>query len=61
MAKMRKRSEPGAAFPVPAPLAELPQDYAKVLAELKQRIERERLRAVLSANASMVLLYWEGG
>src|SRR5436309_5369549 len=49
------------AFPVPPPVAELPRDYAEVFAELKQRIERERLRAVLSANVAMVLLYWDIG
>jgi predicted nuclease of restriction endonuclease-like (RecB) superfamily len=41
--------------------AEPPQGYARVFAAMKQRIERERLRAVLSANAAMVLLYWDIG
>jgi len=40
---------------------ELPEDYAVTLAELKQRIAGERLRMVLSANAAMVLLYWDIG
>jgi predicted nuclease of restriction endonuclease-like (RecB) superfamily len=55
------RARPEAAFPAPPPVAELPQDYAKVFTELKQRIESERLRTVLSANAALVLLYWDVG
>jgi len=55
------RARPDAAFPVPPTVADLPRDYTKVLAELKRRIARERLRVVLSANAGMVLLYWNIG
>jgi predicted nuclease of restriction endonuclease-like (RecB) superfamily len=51
----------GASFPVASPLAELPGDYAGLLAGLKQRISTERLRAALAANAAMVLLYWDIG
>lgn len=51
----------GASFPVASPLAELPGDYAGLLAELKQRISTERLRVALAANAAMVLLYWDIG
>ena len=32
-----------------------------MLEELKTRIQEERLRVVLSANAAMVLLYWDIG
>jgi len=55
------RARPDAAFPAPPTVAELPRDYTKVLAELKRRIARERLRTVLSANAGMLLLYWDIG
>ncbi len=55
------RARPDAAFPVPPMVADLPRDYTRVLAELKRRIARERLRVVLSANAGMVLLYWDIG
>ncbi len=55
------RAHPEAGFPVPPPTAELPHDYAKVLADLKRRIARERLQVVLSANAAMVILYWDIG
>jgi predicted nuclease of restriction endonuclease-like (RecB) superfamily len=50
-----------ASFPVPPALREMPHDYALTLEELKARIQEERLRAVLSANAAMVLLYWDIG
>lgn len=41
--------------------ATLPLDYAEALGEIKQRIQRDRLRVVLAANAAMVLLYWDIG
>jgi predicted nuclease of restriction endonuclease-like (RecB) superfamily len=40
---------------------ELPSSYAKVLGELKQRIEQTRLATVLTANTAMVRLYWHIG
>jgi hypothetical protein len=39
----------------------MPHDYALMLEELKTRIQETRLRVVLSANAAMVLLYWDIG
>ena len=39
----------------------LPSDYPDLLAEIKGRIAGERVRATLSANAAMVLLYWDIG
>ena len=39
----------------------LPESYATTFAELKARIESERLRVVLAANSAMVLLYWDIG
>jgi predicted nuclease of restriction endonuclease-like (RecB) superfamily len=40
---------------------DLPRDYAEVLADLKDRVGRERLRTVMAANSAMVLLYWDIG
>ncbi|MFL9913680.1 PDDEXK nuclease domain-containing protein [Paraburkholderia sp. RL17-337-BIB-A] len=37
------------------------EDYRHWLAELKQRVERARLRAVTSANRELVTLYWQIG
>ena len=50
-----------ALFPAPPPKADLPTGYAKVLRELKQRIEQTRLATVLAANKAMVRLYWNVG
>jgi len=36
-------------------------DYMAVLGEIKARIQSERLRVTLAANASMVLMYWDIG
>ena len=57
----RGRQREDATFPVPPPLVGLPDSYAAVLGEIKQRIQAERLRVVLAANAAMVLLYWDIG
>lgn len=51
----------GAAFRAAPTRAELPAGYARTLGDIKRRIERERLRVVLSANSAMVLLYWDIG
>ena len=57
----RGRQKPQASFPVAANTLHLPTDYQATLANLKQRIANERLRVTLSANAAMVLLYWDIG
>jgi hypothetical protein len=50
-----------ASFPRPPKANRMPHGYAQTLEELKNRIREERLRVVLSANAAMVLLYWDIG
>jgi predicted nuclease of restriction endonuclease-like (RecB) superfamily len=57
----RGRTRDGASFPSPATRGEVPGDYADVLGEIKQRIQKERLRVVMAANSAMVLLYWDIG
>ena len=39
----------------------LPPNYQTILAEIKSRIQTERIRVALSANAAMILLYWDIG
>ena len=58
---MLGRKRESALFPAPGPHASLPIDYSNVLGEIKRRIENERLRTVMAANAAMVLLYWDIG
>jgi predicted nuclease of restriction endonuclease-like (RecB) superfamily len=57
----RGRRKPGAIFPTAPGKLSLPDNYASVLEELKRRIKTERLRIMLSANAGMILLYWDIG
>jgi len=59
--RVRGRTGEEASFPVPPATRDMPHDYALILEELKSRIQEERLRIVLSANAAMVLLYWDIG
>src|SRR4030066_1921420 len=59
--RVRGRTGEGASFPVPPAARDMPHDYALILEELKTRIQKERLRVVLSANAAMVLLYGDIG
>ena len=42
-------------------LLNLPEGYPAFIQEIKERIQQERLKSVLSANAAMILLYWEIG
>jgi predicted nuclease of restriction endonuclease-like (RecB) superfamily len=48
-------------FPVAPPRASLPTGYAEVLDDIKRRVQQERLRTIIAANAAMVLLYWDIG
>lgn len=59
--KQRGRADGTVMFPVAPPIVELPEDYPTWLADLKQRIQHERLRIVLASNSAMVLLYWDIG
>lgn len=54
-------SQEGIIIPAPASAKELPVDYASFFAEIKQRISQDRLKAVLSANAMQILMYWDLG
>ena len=57
----RGRQKTQASFPVAGNKLDLPGDYQATLAVLKQRIMNERLRLTLSANVTMILLYWDIG
>ena len=45
---------------MPAPLS-LPDDYASLLSELKTQVRTAQIRAALSVNRELVLLYWHIG
>lgn len=57
----RGKKREGALFPIAPSHAGLPQNYAKVLGDIKKRITQTRLRAALATNSHMVLLYWDIG
>src|SRR5690349_8304236 len=57
----RGREKEKVLFPVPGLQANMPEYYAELLDELKNKIETTRLRALLSANAELVLMYWDIG
>lgn len=59
--KQRGQVDRSAMFPVAPPKVELPADYSNWLTDLKRRIQKERLRIVVTSNAAMVLLYWDIG
>jgi predicted nuclease of restriction endonuclease-like (RecB) superfamily len=59
--KTRGSSKPEVMMPVPASLLEMPEGYAAFFTGVKERIARERIKAVLSANSAMVLMYWDIG
>ncbi len=59
--KSRGRKREDASFPVAPLRMGLPDSYAAVLAEIKRRIQAERLRTVMAANSAMVMLYWDIG
>ncbi len=55
------RCREGAVVPALGSTVALPLNYDAVLAEIKSRIQTERIRVALSANSAMVLLYWDVG
>ena len=59
--RSRGRQREGASFPVGPSTSQLPPDYTTAFAEIKERIRKGRLSAVLVANAGLVLLYWDIG
>jgi predicted nuclease of restriction endonuclease-like (RecB) superfamily len=60
--RSRGRAGPeGAAFSVPPPGREMPDDYLSVLADLKQRIAAAQTRAALAVNRELIALYWHVG
>jgi hypothetical protein len=42
-------------------VASLPKDYSEFLGSLKEEISNARIKAVLSVNKELVLLYWKIG
>lgn len=60
MNSLSKKKE-GIALPIPDITLKLPDDYSQFLQDLKNRIKTERIKSLLSANAALVMLYWDIG
>ncbi|MGV3525424.1 MAG: DUF1016 N-terminal domain-containing protein [Candidatus Sericytochromatia bacterium] len=59
--KSRGVAKPKVIMPVPSSLSEMPEGYAEFLSGLKEHITQERIKTVMSANAALVLMYWDIG
>lgn len=48
-------------FPVAHSISEMPDGYLDFIQQIKNAVSQQRLKTVVSANASMIVLYWEIG
>ena len=48
-------------FPVPPLQSEMPEGYAVFIKQIKETIRHNRIKTLLSANTSMIMLYWDIG
>ena len=55
------RGKPDVMMPVPDTLAGMPEGYPVLFSSIKEIITRERIKAVMSANVTMMLMYWDIG
>jgi len=64
-AEQRKRQDngkhKGVIMPIPVSKIELPEDYSTFLTNIKERVQTERFKAILSANTAQILMYWDMG
>lgn len=59
--KIMGNASENVAIPVSESLVAMPKGYTDFFAVIKDRIARERVKTVLSANSAMVLMYWDIG
>ena len=55
------KDKEGVIFPVAPNISEMSETYLNFIDKIKNEIEKQRLSVVLSANASMICLYWNIG
>lgn len=55
------KSKDNVIIPVAPSLAEMSDSYLAFINDIKESIKRERLKIVLTANKSMIILYWNIG
>ena len=59
--KQRGKEKEKVVFPVAENLSVMPKNYKSFIADLKEQIKKERLKAIFSANSAMILMYWKIG
>lgn len=59
--KYQGREKKGVIIPAAELKHKMPEEYPALLKEIKERVQTERLKAVLAANSALVLLYWDIG
>lgn len=59
--KAMGKQKSGVIVPAPETLAHLPEGYVDLLTGVQAIVARERVKALMSANAAMVLMYWDMG
>lgn len=55
------KNKDGVIFPIALNLSEISDSYLQFIEEIKNEIQKQRLSVVLSANSSMICLYWNIG
>lgn len=55
------KNKDGVIFPVAPNLSEMSDNYLQFIEEIKEKIQKQRIAVVLSANSSMICLYWSIG
>lgn len=55
------RAKPDVIIPAPISTSELDKEYIDFINDIKENIQKDRLKIVLVANKSMILLYWNIG
>ena len=59
--KQRGSEKDQVVFPVPEAIMNMPEGYGQFIKAIKEKIATQRIKTVISANVSMILLYWEIG
>ena len=59
--KQRGKEKEKVVFPIAENLSAMPENYRNFIEEIKKQIRHERLKTVMSANKSMILMYWNIG
>lgn len=59
--KQRGKEKEKVVFPIAESLSNMPENYQTFIEKIKDNIQQDRIKAHLSANSSMILMYWNIG